>query len=697
MPKLPDYADFNTNDRELNKMANFGLEMMKWVPKFQELYYGGKMIAQNGEAGVNIKHGWDVTKGMDTQDTTVTQEYFDAYNQYTTAGLSSDQLKQIFGDEKYSGPADNYDSIHAYEQANAAQGNSSDGFTDWRNDYIAGVRHAQPDFGPGANGGSTVEGGEGILDDYKNLNHLVSASEWNHIDTPNQTTADPSDADDDQAYFINDDLTKLGLSWQNVQDTLKIFGSENFYDIVMTGGYAGLTSTQKICLTLAMKESRERIWAMESEVYGPLADTRNDSQMMAYVDNFVQAHNPYSNNHELGLFLNLFRIQHSVTNYMTGYWEGNETNWENGFGDADGHDFSLLDRYRFRQFSTDMGSEDFQSWLGAKKSYVYDPSTYRIDIADGGCLGVGLYAARYDFSNKKFSTEAAYESAAKTNPNDANCQKWNAVSNLIENWFGAYYPEYGKPVSDDVPDFALNSDGKLAAVNWPDQSGATTTPGRWVYVPGIDGITGGYDYVWEEPVSAYLSLGYDRKYNEKWLRVAKDSKGTDVTGIDSWTDTQRWKEIVNKISSSYFDDSTDTSHPHYAATQFMGLNDSAMISGPAYNNNWIVHLVGLLWKEGQGKTINNIVWYGMQQRQNDRDFNSATDEYEELKDELTDEQKAIEKAAANKKAQMNKELQEAAKQAQQHKTEEITAMNKAMEQKAQERRNIANASQHKRH
>lgn len=691
---LPDLSNFITNDTKLKKYANFGMEMMKWLPKFEQMYYSGKQFAsqKDVDAGnsATLTHGNSAATGdHPSTDLTVTTEWMSDFNRYAVNMNDDSEMAAVFkgGDGYFTdtgyftalksrgtangGKIDNLCSVRAWEDTHT----NVDGFTDWRgNTWIAGQNHREGAFGPGNNGTEENWAGQSMGAGYQNLDFQVAAGEWNHIMVPKKDGVEDAKAAADvntNLFITTSQLNIVGYTnftqltnWLN-----STFPGMSFYDIVMdrTNGYAKLTSSKDVFkLVLAMTESRERIWKMENDVYGPVANCRNDAAMKSVVTDFVSAHNPGMNYHSLQLFGQLFQIQHSVINRMTQYWAPYQKDIDNA--QNFGYNYGRLDNYRFNKFTEDLGGHGFNQWVNEYKNYTHSSSECSKESGK-------LYEWRNAYSSLNQDDYEAEKD--EDEPNYTKINKYDKANGIIEQWFGAFLPEYGKPCVADMPGWFVNGDGNKQCLGSASGDPTTDAPGSWRYVSWL----GKYVFAVNED---FKSLGYDRKFYEHSLVTSTEAGGAGTRGsIDEGS--ENWRKLVNEVyPSTYINPLPDGDyiHQNYAAFQFRDLNNEWVGQGTEYQNNWVVHLIGELWKNGGGAEMRKIVGTWQQRRLAAAEYRYDISKTEERRNEIADDKQAQAKQAAKIEGNRAKEKQQAAKRRHEEK-----AMEQAAEKHMQQRRN----------
>ena len=680
MPKLRDMHNFDPTTFELKKLGNFAMEFTKWIPTFESMYYEGTMHPEEeGDPNHTFWHGIDdpSTEKNERVSTAVTPEYWAEFNKHK---VSDSEMEDVFGMESgdWEGfdPHDNWESIQQYEAVLQSLGKYGDGLSTYRRNFVAGMRHRVSEFGPGSEA-SDVWAGKDFGKAYDNLDFSAAAWEWEHILVPKTDSINHSAAGN-QAYFINNELAAFGYSWGGLNSWAQAtFGNKNFYDIIMSKQAQDLSAENSLKLVLLMKESRNRIWHMEEQVFGPLAHTRDDSAMKHFVENFCRRNVPNLNFHSISLFLQIFKVQHGLTNFMTAYWMGEKEK---------GHYMARLDNYRFWNFTQGLGAQGFRAWLEENQDYDFNNDT--ISANNGK-----LYDFRAAFSGL---TEQEY----KDGDGDAAAEsKYEAVNDLIEDWFGSYYPEYGRPVSADVSDFAIKDGKKYQLFSGYAYGPRWDAPGTWVPVPSgfnMDFNSDGENfsdcqYVFL-PDYQHASLGYDRKFNENafWFAAEppENPSHDNVKILYRNHDTSKWVDFMNHFYSSYINDTQTGNYIHvnYTGYQVAGLTTSWMTSGREYNKNWAVHLIGELWKNGMGKAFEKVIWRGMERRKSTKEYKREVEEYQEKKDEIAYNKQIEQKEVARAHARRKQMLKAIDQRQNAHRAENKRAEQQQIKKAADERR-----------
>lgn len=602
VPQGPDLSNFITGDADLKKLADFGLEMMKFLPKFEQLIYAGKM------------NGIDVTftHGPEDDEAQVSQEWWDAFNEFniTDGEIDSDsrfacfrELRDDHGavtrtrltDLNGDGHITNADTIIWHENNGGA-----DGMADWRQDWVAGQHHRVDRFGPfGSEDGSGFAGG-GMGAQFKNIDFVAEGSEWNHIKQKNGKEDGQGLALADQSYFLSrseyntdfDFLGAIGKTWGDVKTLLEThpaLAGKSFYEIAMdpAKSYQSLTAEQATLLVAAMYESRERAWQCMTEMVCPVDLTRSDRDTINYIDHesLLTKVNSYTNSHELALFPLFLYMQHSFQNQVTTFY------YDRSKGDA--YTLSALDDARFT---------DFTNWTRGK-----------VNEYKGSLSG-----------------------AAQT-----------AVQGLYDKWFGAADVENGRPIWAEKRDIT---------------DGYDRVDVRGQGLIAYDSDTGSaytVSYI-RKPIVEHASLGWDRKWNDEEITF-EDSGGN--AHVQRWHgrpayEVTAWTSLHNPSygSQSRFNSNWAGGHANYDASQFYGLNYNSVVMGSAFANNWVVHAVGMYLKRGEGMDIMHVMEKVSKRRVVAAGFKKDMTDYIERKEELEDEKALEEKIAiqAQMRAQMEK-------------------------------------------
>ncbi len=586
IPQGPDLANFVTSSKDLKELANFGLEMMKFLPEFEQLIYAGKMVAGEGEEGaVAFEHGGETSWA--------TEEWWEAFNKYEITDPSQyglNGLSDLDGDGKIS----NSDTIPWWEASHSDQ----DGFGEWRESWIFGMHHRAPRFGAvGSQDGSSIAGA-GMGAYFKNIDFVAEASEWNHIMLRSGEGFNPT-AIEDKAYFVNKILEGMGKNWDHVKKLLNNkFAGQSFYEIVMSGSYKTCSDEEATLLIAAMLESRERAWAAMTEAFGPVTDTRNDAAMIDAIDSFIYSNNPYINHHALSLFPLFFYMQHSFQNQLTMYYEEEPNR---------GLNLSVLNNERFWEFAEWMGRESYDN---------------------------------ADKDNDGKVTGKLYEYKSRI---QGNTQK-QAVQDLIDMWFGATERE-DAPKCEEYD--GQNSSYVYSDVEWVGYNGSPVyvNPFGWIDPANTQMELKIWNTAFER-----ASYGWDRKWwDPYYLKARVGSNEQFVSRFQpSWVTLHNYlydeKSHINPDAAGYTE-----WHPSYTVAQFKGLNANHITGGhPEFYNNWAVHAVGMYLKYGEGMDIVRVMEKCAAKRVAAAEFKQDTSDYQERKEELEYEKAHEEKIAVKR-------------------------------------------------
>ncbi|MFH1683440.1 MAG: hypothetical protein ABIA67_01010 [Candidatus Margulisiibacteriota bacterium] len=616
IPQLPDLYNFITNSTNLKRQMNWGMEMMKFLPKLEQIMYQKNIYRDEGEADT-------VTFSHSDGNTTVTREWWEAFTEYdadladiqalfATFDLNNDgsvdgtdeAIANDLEDNDGDGRITNSDTISWVED----NGIESNGWTAWRDDdvWIAGQHHRT-----GAFTSESAMAGQGHGESFRNLDFVAEASEWNHIGVKDNPDIKDTSADfvADQAYFVGGILSDLGFTWSDVTNLLETHPSlagKSYYQIVMDGSYRDLNSTEAPKLMAAMYESRERAWAMMSEVFGPVDLSRNDQEMMQYIRNFINSSNPYVNHHAISAFPFFLEIQHSVQNRITTFFEE---------GEGQGFESSGLDRQRFWAFSQWTGRAGFDA--------VYDPDNELTneDINESE----DSYGALYD-ERKKYGSEST---------------QYAAVDNLINAWFGATKPENGRPIWGDYLTDAENHSNE--------EDGVT---GTWVTIPStsVNSSAGGSWHTHNTTRAFVADIEHPAyAWDKKWGSYVYVKDGSDIGRLD--TSHAGWADVMNELWSHGYIDShinpaiTDMPHPNYAVAQFHMLSYNTQTGGEIFANNWMVYANGMLMKWGQQLDMVKVMEKSSANRVASAEYKQDKLDYSDQNDDLQYEEAMDEKVA----------------------------------------------------
>ncbi|MBI5399358.1 hypothetical protein HZB07_01895 [Candidatus Saganbacteria bacterium] len=624
LPQSPDFTNFQTYDPNLKRLANFGLEMMKFLPRFEQKMYSTNVAAlPAGDSGVTFAHG--------RTSSTVSSQWWEAFNEegFSSAeeartafrtsgiGLSEDVIRDIHdenGDTRYT----NADTIiWAERHPELMSSGDPDGFARFRRQptWIAGQHHRTGETG--------MIDGQGQGTAFRNLDFETEAAEWNHIRQKDSTNLDSlANFVGEQAYFINDPsgrvgnfLGAIGSNWQQVKDLLENnpnLRGKSFYQIVINRSYQSLSSRDATLLVAAMYESRERAWAMMTEIFGAVNQTRDDRSMMTNIDRFINSSNPAANHHALSLFTMFLPIIHSAINRMTTFYERQK---------GDGSELSILDRERFWEFSLWAGRESYNGVeRPARRGFLYD---YRQRYTRDGSI--------------------------------SNLPAYNAVSRLIEGWFGATELRNNRPTWEGYSsNEEMQREGARIVYNFSsirESDWANFAPENRISFINIHGSR-------ETALAVFLpqranhpnyfpSYGWDRKWGPDIL--AKIGSGVyDVRWVSprdaGWADImdQLWRQgsIASNINSAI----EGVPHPNYVTAQFSQLSYNDMIAGERYNQNWAIYAQGMLLRWGQNLDFVQLMQRSSSRRVASVEYKSDMADHNQRKEEIEAEKAQEERA-----------------------------------------------------
>lgn len=618
--QAPDSKNFLTGNVNLKRLANFGLSILQYLPDFERLAYAAKMRCK---AGDTTAPGLNFGAGSEEDTIYVTPEW---YNDFTRYGISTAEDITTYNpalagltDANHNGIYDNYDTV-VWAQ--------SRGFgDDWRGStWIHGKVHTTDQF-DGADGTA----GQDIGARFANIDFL--SNDGNFIHTKGSTAVDDPTAAAlaDQSYFLCPTeydqsfnfMGPLGMSWEEIQG---VTGGQSFYNIVMSGSYTSMTPRQATALVAYMFENRERAWQAFSEVLGPVQNTRNDQAMMNYIDEFIAESNPYANAHALTLFPLFLYFQHAAENRLTTFFKEHIGTGYDGY-EGEGYDASLFSRQK---------TWEFVNWLGRS---TFNNNGTQLDEQPLGKL--------YEYRNS-----LGYDpdrTMAEQNPQVI------AVNTLIEKWFGATKVENRRPMWAGYNRLADGTD-----------NGEYTMPGStrgagWFGVSSTDvWVNNGSDWV-ERTVSrayvaqpTYPSCNWDRKWGGD---LYVDVGGT-VMKVAS--DCPGWADIMSSLTgvthSRINPFINGQGHPNYAVAQVQGLSINSIMSGVEFNNNWVVHAMGMMMKYGVGQENAQMMARMAHEREISRQYKDDTQDYSERIEELAHEKSLDERIALKKMAEAKAKL-----------------------------------------
>jgi hypothetical protein len=476
----------------------------------------------------------------------------------------------------------------------------------------------------------------GLGGGFKNLDFTPDASEWNHI--MEGSRPDPSaDAVANQAYFVNDILTRVGSSWPEVKALLSRppLQGKSYYQIVMDGSYRSLSPRDAFLFLAAITETRGRVIDMYNRVFGPVSATRNDHDMMQYIDRFVET---YGSGHAISLFESFLPLAHLFTDQMTAYYEKNL---------GDGIEGTGPEQQRFWAFSQYMGRTTFDA-LKLASTPEERANLERTSASP-------LYQFRGSITDSRST----------------------AVSDLLNLWFGATEPESGQPIWEGYRSAAERTlpgadDPNLVTLNSRlsfRSTGGFTGVAEKAYVPTLTNPANGWDRKWS-PDLAVESGGH-----VYWV----DSNDASWAQImhQLWHQGSVQSYINPDINPGSISDPTQRAMllPFYSAAQMQSSWSGSFTTGEGYDNNWVIHAMGQLKKHGQFRDLSAVTTRMQTRRAVSFQYRADTSDYAEKKLELEAEKIAEQKAAGQ--AQSNKKA--AAKRPAAKSTNEAEEYRKALE------------------
>ena len=650
---------FDTKNKDLKLMADFGGEMFKFLPDWEQLAYKGEIYGDE----VGVAHG----KDDDRTTTYFSQDFMDAFDQFGIEdengnGSLEDELNDyhlytverddpenveslIVGEKRYvidlngDGRITNSETIswaeneginsYGERRGRVEYNEVDDGLEDWRPvSWVAGQHHRTGD----PFDSSAMFAGANIGQAFQNFDFDGVAGNFNHVRQVKGSGYDTS-AIENRAYDpdVRASLRALDIEWDDVTSFLReSFGEKSYYEIVMYRDYTDLSPVESFMLTAAMKESSYRIFQCMSQVIGPLNLTRNDAEMIEWFDSesVISQVNPYLDCHNLALFQAFFSMQHSFVNQFSSFVEP----YQNGSGEEVGYNAAVLDRERFWDFSKEMGTERYQG----------------VDRDDDDEVTTGkLYA---------------YHDQVLAAPGEEAAARADAVELLINSWLGSFEAE-------DVPRWEGYADDR-----------------EWVDVRDDEIVYWGlYDGEWdwrevaqirkpvaEDPDAGNHNYSWDRKWSWDDISIRYEYERDTVEEQDRvsrYGGPRVWARFNNVIygNQSILSDGSITAeghHPNYAVTQVSGLSYNQMVSAyvdPGYSDNWVVHAYREFMRNGQAKSYQRVAERRSMQRRAKAEFKYDQECYEERMAELHYEKvldaRIAAKRSAKRKAEANKALQ----------------------------------------
>jgi hypothetical protein len=726
---VPDIINFPTQDKTLAKDFNFLTEMFKFFPKFVDLSYEGKRLAQAGDTNTQTIGG-----------VTVTQEFADALNEYSIPA-GSDLENEIYSNTNYD--TNTWDpNYHPLDNQEAID---YDGNWTYNANMVSGFVH----FNEGVDK-DEYYWGEKVAEGLSNVDFTPQASDWNHLeekkplglaglavsttdDRPLDTSLDP---DVDQPYFIGDFLSSLGLGndLSSVNNVLDQFPGLSYYEIVMNAAegklsYKNLSPQDQVLLIAAMVESRNRVFKIATDIFGPVASTWSDQQMMDNFSNWMDKNYSQGASHGIDAFRILLETSHMMLNQFAVYSEIDD-------GAQNGEEMSMLDRYAFGQFSKDSGAEFFNHYDGADilgPQFASDPLCQQYIPADNDASDRGAifnyieqlipgaldnndlcnYLCKPLRATVNFSPDTAVgdlplppdfvvngQALTPGQLNQLRAMKW-----LIEQWFGtnrvnnANYNSMPRSESiAPIMDYNGNYNSSLQVAyfnNVPGEEaygcdGTDLGPGAAVFIPGTFATDAARSYGWDR-----VAGPFDGVVGEGFMRALWNDPNGKVLSDNGTSPPEAWYAVYNDFRAMYglayitpgavgqMVNGTPTAPFHYdlVRKQFSGLNQDE-ITGKGgdldpYRDSWAVHMEGELRNRGDLMDKLRMNIYNFLDQSGTQTYNRAEDKYEEDKeqeeeDDANDEKVADKIQAAHQAEQ--KQLERALEAAAQRMQKEAQAM-----------------------
>lgn len=676
----PDILNFPTQNKKLAKDFNFLAEMFKFMPKIATLAYEGKRMAGEKDENTHEVAGWKVT-----------DEWYQALNEYT---ISNDALyDKVSKNDAYNlayreGNSNSEKISRSNEEALNKRG-------DWAYDdnLVAGFVHFN-------NGLDNTEyfWGENAASSLVNADYDAQGNEWNHLEKckplglaglgvksgaelPKDTDLE---AEVEQAYFINDFLGSIGSSWGELEGILDKLSGQSYYQMVMNAvqpgkegaSYAVLSNRERTILIASMVESRNRVYSIATEVFGPVAATWDDQQMMAHFDDWMAKNYTQGASHGINAFRLILETSHQMLNQIHQF---SKTSTDTSYT------MSILDRYAFRQYQTDSGMEYFNKYsaygnfrpngqhpCSDKKGAIF---SFIDEMVGSWALendDIRAYLCRPLTVQYRMSFDTTVDQmpdppgVTGTQARQLKSMKW-----LIEQWFGAStwirpnYNDMPKPVAMK-PDIELYGDFD----DYPRDG--------WGYNNGGGSYLEGYKVEYIDGQKLYLpsSIAGDRAYSARslgWDRVAgpfdfqdednlvSDLKGGRIkSGTDQWYSLYMGKNGVRDRYTlgyvsplvPYYDQLLNDDigwHNTYSRKQFAGLDQQEIMGRQGfvdpYFQSWAVNIEGKLTLKGEKTDKIRLNLFSFMDQAGTQRYKRAKRKYEEDKEDLKYEQAQEEKQA----------------------------------------------------
>jgi hypothetical protein len=285
---------------------------------------------------------------------------------------------------------------------------------------------------------------------------------------------------------------------------------------------------------------------------------------------------------------------------------------------GDGYQNSLLGKTAFY---------DFAEWMG-RETYNEEHEVYESDNVDRDNDGK-ITGKLFDFRDSI-----------------ADEVKQGKIDNFIHNWFGA---------TEDVN-----------APRWEGYGDEIGEDGSWQSVTGLTGIfckigedDEGHDILeYVTPTEAFIpttnrAYAWDKKWDRNDIQIHYAGGGDTVGYVKQFNRQTGWNALHNMISGESVINMNTTVpfHRNYAAAQLDGISANAVVAGSDFNQNWVVHALGMFTKNGQYMDMLQVMQKCGEARIAGNEFKQDKADYalrmEELEDEKVAEQRAEQRRLAS--------------------------------------------------
>src|SRR3989339_32702 len=622
----PDILNFPTKNKELSQDFNFVMEMFKFLPKMQQLAFEGKRFAPEKD----IDAGTAQTLG----GIELSEEWIQALNEYSISdtGIYGDSYanKDHYGDTSWT-PLNNEQVIAKYETAGG-------GPWDWHTDWVAGFNHFNVVLF--AKDGEYFWG-EAVGRGLENVDFIAEGCEWNHLEertpigsfTALLTNGPPRDKDAsldtdvNKTFFLTDAfLGAIGSSWPEVNSVLNKFSGQSFYQLVMNStqpdrvgaSYKAMNSRELFLMVAAMIEARNRVYSISEKIFGSVALTWDDQQMMAAFDNWLTQHNSSAVSHGINAFRILFQMQHLFLNEMAMFSATDESR---------GYAAGVLDRAAFKQFSKDLGGEFYSGASGNKGALFSFIES----------MGITLNSDVIGFLRGNLASMNIH-----TRPEDIplpeNLQgyggKLQAAKWLVEQWFGSNKVLAGYNERPKSETFGPSIDfSKKNEENGYEEYNGIKVP--WA----ISNPGAARSYGWDRVSGPFFDWRYDCRSNN-FIKTNDEQ-------YQEWS--PEWASVYQALDAkyglAYLNPNTfneNVNHRNYNRMIMGGLNIQEIMGRSGnldpYNNSWAVYQLGNLIRYGEVKDKVRMNIYNFRESTEKFRFKRAQAEFEEEKDRIKDEE-----------------------------------------------------------